>query len=250
MWQGLRQWLASVVGAIVFYTYLPIPPSWPCSLDRVARFAPLVGLSIGFGLAFLDRWLWFLPPLSRAVMLVSLWLWVTGGLHLDGVMDTTDGLAVSDPRRRLEVMSDSRTGAYGVMAAILILVTKVAVLAELGQARFWAIILAMGWGRWGQALAIALYPYLRPTGKGSFHKQHFRSPQDLLWGLLPLGGLTLIQGNHWLQGLGRLSVCLALTWVVGAWLNHKLGGHTGDTYGAIVEVSEVLILVSFLQPIT
>ena len=106
---------------------------------------------------------------------------------------------------------------------------------------------ACGWGRWGQQLAIVRYPYLKPTGKGAFHKQAIRSYKDLLPGLLLLcefEWFTLaIRWQTPIFGFGN-DIC----WQVrsplctGAWFNHKLGGHTGDTYGAVVEWTEALFL--------
>jgi adenosylcobinamide-GDP ribazoletransferase len=244
---GRRQ-LFTVLGAIAFYTCLPLPHRWPLEFAGIARWAPLIGLLIGGSLGGLDWGLLLLqmPILVRSAFLVAVWVAITGGLHLDGAMDTADGLAVLDPERRLTVMSDSRTGAFGVMAAGLILVLKVTALASLTHYRLLALILAAGWGRWGQLAAIACYPYLKPTGKGAFHKPAIRSRRELVLPFLLLVVVSVGLG-HWL-GVSSgtlawmtLDGCL-IALLTGAWFHRQLGGHTGDTYGAVVEWTEALLL--------
>ncbi|MGB8691826.1 MAG: adenosylcobinamide-GDP ribazoletransferase, partial [Microcoleus sp.] len=106
---------AALAAAIAFYTCLPVPMSWTLEFRGIARFAPAIGLSIGgiLGIADLGLRLLGMPALTRSALVVVLGIAVTGGLHLDGAMDAADGLAVPDPVRRLEVMRDSVTGAFG-----------------------------------------------------------------------------------------------------------------------------------------
>lgn len=186
-----------------------------------------------------------MPVLTRSALVVVSWIAITGGLHLDGAMDTADGLAVQQPQQRLEVMADSATGAFGAMAAISILLLKTAALTDLGDSRWLALIAACGWGRWGQQVAIARYPYLKATGKGAFHKAAIRSYWDLLPGLLlmlGLSGLQILLMHRVVFALGMALGGSAIAFLTGAWLNRQFGGHTGDTYGAVVEWTEALLL--------
>ncbi len=263
------------IGAIVFYTQIPIPAIIPYQIYRIARFAPWVGLLIGMVLVLGDTLLGWLgvANFSRAVLLVCLWVLLTGGLHLDGVMDTADGLAVQNPQQRLQVMQDSRTGAFGVLAAVLLIFLKVAALTDLNRLsnsinisisppislpislsaslftlKNFGLLLAPMWGRWGQVLAIALYPYLKPTGKGAFLKQELRLPYDLFWGITCLGiltGLWVWSMGTWLSALGIFVGGAIISGLTGYWFDRQLGGHTGDTYGAVVEWTEAIFL-SFL----
>ncbi|RZM76588.1 adenosylcobinamide-GDP ribazoletransferase [Leptolyngbya iicbica] len=241
-------WGQQLLGAVTFYTQIPIPHHWLMRFEGIARFAPWVGIGIGMGLATIDWGLatLALPLATRCALLVALWLWVTGGLHLDGAMDTADGLAVPDPARRLDVMADSRAGAFGVMVAIVLLGLKTVCLMDLETGRWVAFALAAGWGRWGQVVAIARYPYLRETGKGALHKIHAHPTTDWLWGLVALLGISGLAGAIAPEiGLWLLEVTLCggvIALAMGAWLQGQLGGHTGDTYGAIVEWTEVLVL--------
>ncbi|MBD2329868.1 adenosylcobinamide-GDP ribazoletransferase [Alkalinema sp. FACHB-956] len=243
----LRGILPKFISAVTFYTCLPVPSHWPQDFRGIAQFAPWVGLGLGLGLGLLDWGLQglHLPLLARSGLLVGAGLRLTGGLHLDGAMDTADGLAVMDPDRRLTVMADSRTGAFGAMVAVMILVLKILALSSLPTGRPMILALTLGWARWGQLWAIAAYPYLKAQGKGAFHKEAIQSrwqtvPNLLL--LIALGGfLSVFHPAQSRLALG-LTIAGPLTaYLTGAWLQHKLGGQTGDTYGAIVEWTEALL---------
>jgi adenosylcobinamide-GDP ribazoletransferase len=242
------RWLTQSIGAITFYTGIPIPQPWPMRFDGIAKFAPIVGLAIGGTVVGADRLLSItgMPTATRCGLLVGLWLLITGGLHLDGAMDAADGLAVPDQQRRLDVMADSRTGAFGVMIAIALLGLKTLCLIDLASMREFAILLAAGWSRWGQVVAIARYPYLRAEGKGAFHKANAHPATDWIFGFVSLILLFGISGwlmpQHWLSLLTLTISGIIIALLTGSWFNHQFGGHTGDTYGAIVEWTETLLL--------
>jgi adenosylcobinamide-GDP ribazoletransferase len=241
MKRSIQAGLQQVGGAVAFYTCIPIPPDWPLNFHGIARLAPFVGLLIGSLVGLLD---WGLqgvgmPIVTRSAIAVLGWVLLTGGLHLDGAMDTADGLAVS-PERRLQVMADSVTGAFASMTAGLLLLLKLAALIDLDKNRLLILMLVAGWGRWGQLIAIAQYPYLRPNGKGALHKAAIRSAWSALPSLFVLTGLSALFALKLAIALSIGGVTIALA--TGAWFNHKLGGQTGDTYGAIVEWTEALLL--------
>ena len=244
----LRQQGSIVAASIAFYTCLPVPLSWTLEFRGIARFAPSIGVAIGALIGLLDAGLQLLemPILTSSALVVVSWIWITGGLHLDGVMDMADGLGVSDPKKRLEVMADSLTGAFGVMAAIAVVLLKTVALTDLQEYRALAIMAAAGWGRWGQLVAIIRYPYLKATGKGAIHKEEIYTPIDLLPGFVLLLSLSLVQvmvdPNRWLLAVGMATGGSAIAIFKGAWINYKIGGHTGDTYGAVVEWTEALLL--------
>ncbi|MBE9048629.1 adenosylcobinamide-GDP ribazoletransferase [Pleurocapsales cyanobacterium LEGE 10410] len=245
-------WIANLVtsfgSSIIFYTTIPLPARWTNNWSQIARWCPVVGLSIGLLLALLSILLQRLglPSLTRSALLVAVWVGITGGLHLDGAMDTADGLSVTDKERQLEVMKDSATGAFGAIAAIIILLLKTATLSEMSLPLWLVLPSVVGWARWGQVGAIAFYPYLRKTGKGAFHKENLRLPQDILLGLgflLCFSAFWFTVGYlSWWQIVGIVLVNSAIALLTGYWFDRQLGGHTGDTYGAVVEWSEVLIL--------
>jgi adenosylcobinamide-GDP ribazoletransferase len=239
--------LKNIFAGILFYSCLPLPFAYQLDFQGVARVAPLVGIIIGGILGLGDTVVNYLgmPVITRSACLVAIWIAITGGLHLDGAMDTADGLAVGDPERRLEVMVDSATGAFGAMAAAVLILLKTVALSDIPDNRIFILVAACGWGRWGQQLAIARYPYLKATGKGAFHKEAIRSLWDVLPGLLLMISFSFLVWL-WYKNL-FLSIAMTLTGMLiaascGAWFNYKLGGHTGDTYGAVVEWTEAVFL--------
>ena len=246
--QHLKYALKTFLGAITFYTIIPLPSKCPQLFQQLARWSPLLGILLGGGLGLADVWLNFLgfPLIIRSALIVVVWLILTGGLHLDGAIDTADGLGATDSTRRLKIMQDSVTGAFGVMAAVVILGLKTIALSEITSYRWLVLMIAAGWGRWGQVVAIIFYPYLKPTGKGAFHKQSIQLPQDLFLGLgslLTLSGLLILFDiHHWWLGIEVAVVGSSIAIITGFWFYQRLGGHTGDTYGAVVEWSEALIL--------
>ncbi len=261
----------------MFYTCLPIPQSWPLEFRWIARCVPWVGVVVGGILACVDMALAVLqvPHGVSSALVVAVGIALTGGLHLDGVMDTADGLAVPDVSRRLDVMADSRTGAFGAMAAIVLVLLKVLALTALADGRWgetavghtshdfsghdfsghdfsgafsriFIFVAVAVWGRWAQQWAIARYPYLKKEGKGAFHKAALPSiiytlPSLLAMVLLSFGcaGLGWISWSLVWRSVGGGFVLALLT---SAYFNRQLGGHTGDTYGAVVEWTEALLL--------
>ena len=247
-WQGNKHGLRSLGSAVIFYTTMPLPHNWTGNWERIARWSSLIGLILGIFLGLGDLLLQYcqIPELTRSTLIVAIWIGITGGLHLDGAMDTADGLAVGDRDRALEIMKDSATGAFGAMAGIVILLLKTAALSEISAHTWLVLMVAAAWGRWGQLMAIAFYPYLRAQGKGAFHKKNLQLPQDILVGSIPLlfcsGFMLYLEREFWVQCLMMLVGCVAIALATGYYFYYQFKGHTGDTYGAVVEWSEALIL--------
>jgi adenosylcobinamide-GDP ribazoletransferase len=248
LWLYVTNVITSFYSGVIFYTVIPLPAKWTNNWSRIARWCPMIGLLIGLILFFSASLVEFLgiPNLTGNALTVAVWVIVTGGLHLDGAMDTADGLSVTSPERRLEVMKDSATGAFGAIVAIIILLLKTVTLSEMSLPLWLVLLSVTGWARWGQVCAIAFYPYLRETGKGSFHRENLRLPQDILLGLVVLlcfSGLWLtVDYLSWWQIGSIVGGNIAIALLTGYWFDRQLGGHTGDTYGAVVEWSEVLSL--------
>ena len=251
LWGFQMQHWRKFQAALIFYTCLPLRPQGTLDFRGIALYAPLIGIFIGSTIASFDLYLGLLKPAPefiylRSLLTILLGLLITGGLHLDGAMDTADGLAVTDPDRRLEVMADSNTGAFGAIAGIVILLIKVIALATVRDYRFWILASVWAWSRWGQLRAIMAYPYLKAIGKGKFHQEDLHHWQVWLVAiLLTTGNLAIAYICKSLYlGIGLTVIGFSFSWLIGAWLNRQLGGHTGDTYGAIVEWTEALSLVA------
>jgi len=234
-------WLQDLAGAWIFYSVLPPWPGIPPRFERIARFAPWIGVVIGG----LQAVLWWglqphVPLLARVCLVLAVALLLTGGLHMDGAMDTADGLGAGE--RLLEAMRDSRVGASGAQALAVLLLLKAAALASLDEAAAGALVWAAVWGRMAPLLAVAWFPYLHPRGTAGFHRQHWAGLlAEARPGLLAVAGLTLLSLARGCPPLGLVGVLPAL--VVPSWLGRRLGGHSGDSYGACVEWTEALALL-------
>jgi adenosylcobinamide-GDP ribazoletransferase len=208
---------------------------------------PAVGLLLGLLLVGLERGARELFPayLTAALLLVFL-VGVTRGLHLDGLMDVCDGLFGGfTPERRLEIMRDSRVGAFAVASAASLLLLKYAALASLltvgAPGKEWALLLFPMLSRWSMVLALGAFPYVRGDGLGSpFHQGRVRLAASAAAAAAVLASVLL--GG--IGGAGLLLGVSALAWLFGKVMAGMLGGLTGDAYGAINEVAEVAALVA------
>ena len=238
--------------ALSFLTRIPVPvrlgkegyqesPAW----------YPLVGFLLGGVLFLFDQGIagWFPIPV-RALLDLAAWVLLTGGLHLDGWMDVADGFGSHrDPNQIRKIMKDSRIGAMGVIAAILLLLLKASALIILSghsTASFaWVWITACIWGRMGAVIGIRLFPYAGKDGLGKGMREHLTWPRfgwALVCTVLPtvvsVGGIGFIAGS--------LTVLVTL-WI--GWKGTKtIGGCTGDLYGAMIEAAELIWLLFFTIP--
>ncbi|MBI4798944.1 MAG: adenosylcobinamide-GDP ribazoletransferase [Desulfarculus sp.] len=208
-----------------------------------AWYAP-VGLLLGLALAGL-AWLLArrLPPLLVAGLMVVLWGALTRFLHLDGVSDTADALVHMTSRERaLEIMKDSRVGAFGLCAVVGVLLVKFAALACLPAPRLWAgLVLAPVLGRGLAALMAALLPPARPQGLGAAVAGGGGLWPELLGAGLALAAAGVIGGR---AGVAAALVVGLWGLLLGLWFRRRLGGVTGDTLGAAIESAEAMALVA------
>jgi len=230
--------------ALQFLTVIPLRRDvTQRELSRSLVYFPIVGLAIGAALFGLDHLFnLFLPvALGSALLIVALVL-LTGANHLDGFMDTCDGLVAGrSPLERLAIMRDRRVGSFGVVGACcLILVKYVSLLFLPGACRVAALLLMPTLGRWAMVYAIFAYPSARSEGLGQSFKEQAH------WWELAIATLIAIALSVALMELFGLALLTAL-WLIIAimatYLRKKLGGLTGDTYGAINEVIEVFVLI-------
>ncbi len=243
VWKNAGQGLWSALGVL---TTLPVPSQGWQPDRRAAGWFPVVGLLIGGLLAaaalLVGR---LLPPLPAAVLLVALWAALTGALHLDGLADCADGLLPPVGReRRLEILRDPRVGSFGVTVTVLVLLLKV---SSLVGAPLPVLLAAPVWARWLLLLA-ARRPAARSGGMAARWDLALTWPQLLAAGLLPLAVTAIGGGWHWPLWLAAPAAGFA-GWGVLRLAERRLGGVTGDVFGAVVEISEaVFVCVACLQP--
>jgi adenosylcobinamide-GDP ribazoletransferase len=248
----LRQY-AELAAAVRFLSILPLPG--PLQLFRPnepkpylvfgSGYFPFVGLLLGFLAGALALVLSpLVPHLILAALLLTILVLLTGGLHLDGLMDTCDGLFGGTTReRRLEIMHDSRIGSFGVLGGGCICLLKFATYASLnGHLLYQALVITLPLARWTMVLVLWLFPSARPTGLGATFRR------SITWRQLSLAGATILAITIIAGQLIGLIIGAAVTLVailVGAGMTWRLGGLTGDTYGAIAEATEVTALLLF-----
>ena len=193
-----------------------------------------------------------LPLLTAAVILISMAI-LTGGIHCDGFMDTMDGLfSGRDRERMLEIMKDSRVGAFGVVSFVMISILGFAALSELAKTPF--ILLAAIYsapiiGRLMMVVTIGGFPYARPEGMGKAFSEHTTASTVLVAGIesmLLLSPLMILSAIFLKSLLSSLTVTLIFTLYFGKFATKKVGGVTGDIYGAVTTISEVLVMLTFL----
>jgi adenosylcobinamide-GDP ribazoletransferase len=242
---------ASYVTIIPLARLLPASAVNDDSLKGLAIYLPAVGAMLGGILACTCLILEKLntPNLLLATIITILWLTLTGGLHFDGLMDTADGIfSHRSKERMLEIMQDSRVGNFAVMVGIANFVLKVAALTALSAQMLPALLLfAPCLARLAETFAIGAFPYARAEGKGKVWHDTMRFPKDIFGAaLVPISlliGCTIAsKGALLLPGALYFATACSIGIISAAYLNNRLGGHTGDTYGAVVELTETLTL--------
>lgn len=210
-------------------------------LGRAAPWFPLVGLGIGAGLWIVEPLIGpRLPPLAAAGLLLALWVVASGALHLDGFADCCDGFFASAPAdRRMEIMADSRAGAFAVVGVSSVLILKFAALSEVTEPI--VLLLAPVMGRFWM-LPLAMVKPARGQGLGA------RLHSELDWRRMLLPALTVVAlaalagRRAWLALLATGAATLA----VGLLTKSRIGGQTGDVLGANCELAEWIALIVYL----
>ena len=247
--QRLKLPIRAFVTALGFLTVwrLPLPSAdEPADRGRSLYFFGLIGLIIGGLLVVIDFITkpWWPSAVTNVLILVALLL-ATGGLHFDGLLDTCDGIfSHRTPEQRLEVMRDSRSGAFAVAAGVLDLLLWWACSVDLtGPHHFAALLLMATTSRAGMVLAVTLFPYARPVGLGKDFREHHGRWAGIVNCVLAfaLGYGLLGPAGLFSAGAGLASAILA-----GMYLMTRLPGLTGDCYGAINEVAQIVTLFTLV----
>lgn len=231
--------------ALQFLTRLPITLKQVPGAEqngRSALYYPLVGLLIGAVLLLAQSLLSGVPPVLQAALLLSLWVAITGGLHLDGLADSADAWAsgFGDKQRTLAIMQDPRSGPIAVVVVLLLLLLKFAALAVLLDAgSSSALVLAPLLARSALPLLFLTTPYVRKGGLGQALSSHLPRAH-VPWLLAAVVGFGVI----FLPGAWLAVITAGLVFLLCRQLMLKrLGGTTGDTAGALLEVVECAIVV-------
>jgi len=242
------------LAALKFLTIIPLPwrrEASPEELEGSIGYFPVIGLIIGLILAGLN-WLLilFLPSaIVNALLIVSMVV-ISGALHLDGFVDTCDGIAghktVED---RWRVMHDSRAGAFGIVGVFLLLLVKYVSLNSVPENLLLVTLVIMPVvSRWAMVYTVFAYSYARPAGLGKIFKQGASWQRFTTATVITLAvviGLTRLANitHFYLAGLAIMLTIWVIVAAMATYLKRKFAGLTGDTYGTINEMTEVCVLI-------
>jgi adenosylcobinamide-GDP ribazoletransferase len=218
----------------------------PAQMGRATAYFPVVGLIIGGILAGLNWLLCLILPSSVTnILLITVLVALTGAIHLDGLADTCDGMAGHrSPEERWKVMHDSRTGAFGVVGIVLLLLAKYVSLNGISSNNMTAMLLFMPvLSRWAMVYAIFAFRYARPEGLGKAYKEATRWPQFAGATFITLAVAAALYPLISFAGFLVMAGIWIIVTALAFYFRYKFAGLTGDTYGAVNEVSEVMALV-------
>ncbi len=236
--------MSAFFAALRFLTLFPLPRRIDHSDNDVGRsaiFFPVVGLILGSILVLVNFALeLFASAGLLSVILVTLLTFMTRGLHLDGVGDTFDGLGAGGDRDRvLSIMDDSHIGAFGLVAIVLVLFLKIHALESKHLDRWRMLLVAPILGRWAMVL-LAYRSKAAKAGLGSNLIDHLKTTHFLLATLLTLLLVAaILHGN----GIAMMAWVALFTIASKNYFHRRLGGVTGDIFGAVGELSETLVMV-------
>jgi len=212
-------------------------------VGRSIAYFPAVGAIIGLILVGLNQLLGFILPSAvvNILLIVSLAI-ISGGLHLDGFVDTCDGMVGHKTiAQRRRVMKDSRAGAFGIIGVSCLLLVKYLSLNSVPESWLVPTLLLMPvLSRWAMVYAVFAFPYARPSGLGKAFKQETSRVVLLVATVIALA-IAVIPAQ--LTGLVIMFGVWIIVTAIAFYLKGRFGGLTGDSYGAINETAEVLVLI-------
>jgi adenosylcobinamide-GDP ribazoletransferase len=241
--------------ALQFFTRLPIPgwvgfdPAW---LNQASRYFPLVGVvvalmtSAAYALAA-----WFLPAPVAVIIATAFGIYITGAFHEDGFADMCDGFGGGMTAERvLEIMKDSRIGAYGAIGTICMLALKLTTLAMLPPlVAIGALLVAHPLSRLMATSLIWRLDYARAEGKAKPLAQKMSSGEFAVAALTAALPVVAVLALRWLQPVallaGMIAAAIATFWLARMFVR-RIGGYTGDCLGAVQQVTEVMFYLSAL----
>lgn len=242
--------------ALTFLTKIPVPGQNRITTDNLFRgsgYFPLVGALLGGILGLFSYFLEVLfghTSLPAAALLLTLWVFLTGALHLDGLADTFDGLAGGATKEdRLRIMKDSSTGSFALVAVVLLLLLKFCFLQQLqGERLLIALFYSPLLSRWSMVVLMYFTPYARETASLGKPFVELTGKKELaLASALTIAAGFLYPMTFFLTLLLPVILLIALL----RWLFlKKIEGITGDCLGAANELLELAVLFFLLLPQT
>jgi len=247
--------IKSLLLAVQFLTLIPLhfKKVETRELHRALVFFPFVGLLLALCLIGINQLFLFLdfPQISINIILVVSLIMLTGGMHLDGLSDTADAFFSHQSKEEmLEIMHDSHVGVMGVLAIASVILGKIALLYAIGSGfKALSIFMSCIISRWALVLIMFSFPYARKEGRAKIFTEGANRQRFILVTLITMIAVVLA----WqIKGVIVLSVAAGFVYLIGLGTKKKISGFTGDTLGATLELSEIVILltVSILERIS
>ncbi len=243
MWQ-------SFLAALSFLTIFPVPADWlKGQEDRATQgysilFYPLIGLLLGLVLLASIFFLSVFDSLLASALLVMVWVVVTGALHLDGLADTADAWlgGHGDRDKTLSILKDTHVGVAAIVAIVLLLIIKILALNDINSNLLLAVLVTPILARTAVIGLLLTTNYVRANGIAE--KLTLAMPRQLAWAMVAAVGLLALVVLQWKAIYILVSIVLAV-FLYRILLVRRLGGTTGDTAGALIEIIEVLVLLDF-----
>lgn len=238
--------MKSFLIALQFLTILPIPLKGTLTNKEIGHsllFYPVVGLLIGLVLGLLAWSLNAQLPMVSAILVLTVWVTLSGALHLDGLADSADAWlgGIGDKAKTLLIMKDPAAGPIAVVTIVLVLLIKFVMLTVLlSQQNCWELIWSVILARTALPLLFLTTDYVRPRGLGSILKQQQSA--------IHTRRLMLIVGVLAVFSIGLFALLFGLLFflLLRYLMERRLNGFTGDTAGAMVELLEVALLIFFV----
>jgi adenosylcobinamide-GDP ribazoletransferase len=232
--------------AVQYLTIVPVPGRAGAPAARLGRavvWFPVVGALLGVVVALGERLASAVfPSLLAALLTLTAWKLVTGGLHLDGLADCLDGLVGRDREHRLAIMRDSRIGTFGAVGLVFVLMLELVAIAEIPPAvRSAALVAAPAVARAAPGLLGWLHPPARSEGLGAAFHTGLAPGRVAVAAAIGVAVSAVLLG---VAGLAAAAVALALVAALGRFMVGRLGGITGDVHGAGVEAAELAVLLT------
>ena len=238
--------IKGLILSLQFLTRIPINIPIEFNKENVARstfFFPLVGAILG-GLCGITYYLFsFINVELAAIATVIDMIAITGGLHLDGLADMFDGfMANKDKETTLEIMKDSRVGAFGVISLVIIILTKYVLLSNFTSNVPMVLILSLANSRLVLSHQMIYKKIARPGGLGDMF--HSSDPKKYAnsGAAIYIIALALLKPIY----LIPLAANILVGEMISAIAYNKIGGFTGDIYGATIEIGEIVSLITFM----
>ncbi|MFZ7119929.1 MAG: adenosylcobinamide-GDP ribazoletransferase [Eubacteriaceae bacterium] len=228
--------------AISFFTRIPVKIKWEVSEDEFyssMNLLPVIGLLIGailYGIGYL------LNGINNEVVsliLIIVYIWLTGGLHIDGFIDTVDGvLSNRDKNRVLEIMKDSRIGAFGAIAIIILLLSYFVLFKYINGV---ALLIMPIVGRSCALSAASLSKYAKETNDLGKRFVEDMGKKDMVFAII-FTILVIVVADYF--HVFPFVFCILLTFYFVHYFKKKISGMTGDTIGMLIELNQVAYLFS------